>query len=211
MGPIPIPKPISISSPHPLFKYVLSFYHDQQHHSHNNNNLHQPRSQPPLSKRYDAISIPATYGRLSDSPSPGVVVGIILGSVAGFIFLLYLIYLALSSGRRFSSATEMSESVDVGPMRRPPSRRMREVVVEEEIVDSHGRRSGRWVRRGARGGRSDRIVVEESVTSAEDSNIIEVIEEPSSVEGSHMGRPRSGRGGYRRGDPYEISEYGSSR
>ncbi|KAL4895786.1 hypothetical protein BDV59DRAFT_173136 [Aspergillus ambiguus] len=111
-------------SPIPALKFLLSFYHDNHQH------------QTALTKRYDAISIPASYGRLADSPTPGTVAGIMLGSVVGFVFLLYLIFLALGSGRRFSSETEMSESVDVGPVRRPPSRRV--VVEEEEYIDRAG-------------------------------------------------------------------------
>lgn len=202
-------------SPIPTLKYLLSFYHDHDHHTRATQPIHHAAHHVPapttLTKRYDAISIPASYGRLSNSPAPGTVAGIVLGSVIGFVFLLYLIYLALSSGRRFSSETEMSESVDVGPVRRTPSRRVREVV-EEEYIDSAGRRRGRWVRRPQRGPPpGDRIVVEESMTSAsrsEESNVVEVIEEHSSVEGR---RPRNARGGWRRGDPYEISEYESSR
>ncbi|KAE8152000.1 hypothetical protein BDV25DRAFT_151910, partial [Aspergillus avenaceus] len=63
-----------------------------------------PTLLPPL-RGYTTISIPASYGRLASSPSPGTVVGIILGSVLGFIFLLYLVWLGISSGRKFSSET----------------------------------------------------------------------------------------------------------
>ncbi|KAH7160807.1 hypothetical protein EDB81DRAFT_327198 [Dactylonectria macrodidyma] len=44
------------------------------------------------------VPIPSTYGSLNSSPSPGVVVGIVLGSVAGFLLLLYIIYAILHGG-----------------------------------------------------------------------------------------------------------------
>lgn len=151
--------------------------------------------------KYAAISIPASYGRLDSSPAPGTVAGIILGSVCGFIFLLYLIYLGISSGRRFGSApstsvsgtgTEISEARS-SRFRRP--RRRRDDVVEVE----EGRSDG-----------DSRIVVEESMTSrsrSRDPNLVEVIEEEEGRSRSGVGR-KGGRG-YRR-DRYEDSEYGSS-
>lgn len=215
----PIPHPLHDRSPRQLLTFVLSFYHDGPNTDNtlHNNPYHNQTTAPglqsqPLTKRYDAISIPASYGRLDDSPSPGTVTGILLGSVGGFVLILYLLYMVLGPRRMRSSQTEMSESIDVGPMRRPASSRRRVFVEEEEMIG--GGRRGRWVRKGGRP-RDDRVVVEESVTSAshtEDSNVVEVIEEQSSVSGGGGGRrSRSGRGGWRRGDPYEISEYGSSR
>ncbi|KAH8432407.1 uncharacterized protein LDX57_010046 [Aspergillus melleus] len=158
--------------------------------------------------KYAAISIPASYGRLDSSPTPGTVAGIILGSVCGFIFLLYLIYLGLSSGRRFSGT----------PSTIPPS------GTGTEISEAHSGRSSRFRRRrrddiveveeGGRGGTEDgesRIVVEESMTSrSRDDGVVEVIEEEDgrSHRPSRAGTGR--KGGYRR-DRYEDSEYGSSR
>ncbi|KAF5856525.1 hypothetical protein ETB97_007256, partial [Aspergillus alliaceus] len=122
----------------------------------------------PFTPTYNTISIPASYGRLNSSPSPGTIAGIILGSVFGFVFLLYLLYLGLSSGRRFGSETqtEISES-SAGGMRR---RRRGRVVVEEERERPTGR------------GDRDHIVVEESVTSRSEGDVIEVFEESSSVD-----------------------------
>ncbi|KAK0715761.1 hypothetical protein B0H67DRAFT_249920 [Lasiosphaeris hirsuta] len=42
-------------------------------------------------------AIPAFYGSL-DGPSPGTIVGITLGSVAGFILVLWLIYMCINLG-----------------------------------------------------------------------------------------------------------------
>ena len=169
-----------------------------------NNNLTKRLTPIPLGPTYNTISIPASYGRLDTSPSPGTIAGIILGSVFGFIFLLYLLWLGLSSGRRFGSETqtEMASASSAGGMRR---RRGRRIVVEEErpvSAHSHGH------------GHGDHIIVEESVTSApsrSEGDVIEVFEENSSVDrpprrGKHNGG--GGGGGWRRGD-LEGSEFSS--
>ncbi|KAL6230593.1 hypothetical protein BDW75DRAFT_63131 [Aspergillus navahoensis] len=135
---------------------------------------------------HSAISIPSTYGRTSNSPNPGVVVGATLGAVAGFLLLLYLLYLSLTSGRRFSpstiaaTSTTPSEIVDVGfRNRRGP-----------------GPRSGL----GSRRGRGDEIIVEEDLTSqshshghghGDEGGVVEVIEEESVVDPPPSSRYRS--------------------
>ncbi|KAF4513504.1 hypothetical protein G6O67_000768 [Ophiocordyceps sinensis] len=57
--------------------------------------------------------IPATYGSLYDSPPPGTVVAIVIGSVAGFLLLVLLVYAALG----FGPARSESESVGPAPSR----------------------------------------------------------------------------------------------
>ena len=44
------------------------------------------------------VAIPTTYGSLYSSPSPGTIVGIVLGSVGGFLFLLFFLYACLGCG-----------------------------------------------------------------------------------------------------------------
>ncbi|KAL4740456.1 hypothetical protein BDV11DRAFT_185246 [Aspergillus similis] len=131
-----------------------------------------------------AISIPSTYGRTSNPPNPGVVVGATLGAVAGFLLLLYLLYLSLTSGRRFSpstiaaTSTTPSEIVDVGfRNRRGP-----------------GPRSGL----GSRRGRADEVIVEEDLTShshshgyGDEGGVVEVLEEESVVDPPPSSRYRS--------------------
>ena len=47
----------------------------------------------PLGKRQTAVlAIPTTYTGLNSGPPPGTVVGIVLGSVAGFLLLLWVLY-----------------------------------------------------------------------------------------------------------------------
>ncbi|KAE8378415.1 hypothetical protein BDV26DRAFT_261652 [Aspergillus bertholletiae] len=161
-----------------------------------NNKLIKRMSPIPLGPTYATISIPASYGRLDSSPAPGTVAGIILGSVFGFIFLLYLLWLGLSSGRRFGSETqtEMASATSGGVRRR----RGRRIVVEEERPATGGGEA-----HGA--GHGDHIVVEESMTSPSEGDVIEVFEENSSIDRP----PRRGRGGgWRRGD-MEGSEFSS--
>ncbi|KAL4914906.1 hypothetical protein BDW62DRAFT_134813 [Aspergillus aurantiobrunneus] len=131
----------------------------------------------------DAISIPSTYGRTSHPPNPGVIVGATLGAVFGFLLLLYLLYLSLTSGRRFSASTigatstTPSEIVDVGFRNRPRGPGPRrgqyadEVIVEEDLTSRSGSRSRS--RRGGGGG------------------VVEVIEEESVVDPPPSSRFRS--------------------
>ncbi|KAL2820615.1 hypothetical protein BJX63DRAFT_279262 [Aspergillus granulosus] len=126
----------------------------------------------------NTISIPSTYGRQHSSPSPGVVAGAVLGSVAGFLFLLYLLYLALTSGRRFSASTIAGTS-----------------TTPSEIVDV-GIRPRR--RRGRGGGGGGAVIVEESVTATshsglDDGGVVEVIEEESVVDPPPSSRSESRR------------------
>ncbi|KAL4934286.1 uncharacterized protein BDV17DRAFT_4358 [Aspergillus undulatus] len=139
----------------------------------------------------NTISIPSTYGRTQHAANAGVIVGATLGAVAGFLLLLYLLYLTLTSGRRFSASTiagtetgtTPSEIVDVGFRNRPPRGPM-----------------------GSRRGRGSHIVVEESLTSRSRSDgggVVEVIEEESGVDmppsSRSSSRTRSDR--YRRRGP----------
>ncbi|PYI05556.1 hypothetical protein BO78DRAFT_398076 [Aspergillus sclerotiicarbonarius CBS 121057] len=201
----PIPIPLSIRIPNININHLPLLFHPRSHHQPLPNT--KP-SQPPTHLIKRTIFIPATYN--SNGLSPGAVAGVIIGSVLGFIFLLYLILLALGAGRRFSSepstteaGTEtMSEIVVEEEHPRRSSRRRRREVVEEEIIESGGSRRSRRSRRGGgrrRGGRGERIVVEESVTSPDRSDVVEVLEEHSSVEGPERRRSRPGH--YRAVDP----------
>lgn len=54
------------------------------------------------------VPVPSTYGSLGSSPHPGVVAGIVLGSVAGFLLLLWLVYVILHGGRPVVMAADDS-------------------------------------------------------------------------------------------------------
>jgi len=62
------------------------------------------------------VVIPSTYGSLDSSPSPGVVVGIVLGSVAGFLLLLFLLYSALGFGPVVLGRGSADEEIEVSGM-----------------------------------------------------------------------------------------------
>lgn len=175
--------------------------------------LHQ--SSPPsilLSKRQTQIlAIPTTYEGLDSGPQPGTVVGIVLGSVAGFLILLWLLYTCAN--------------VDGFPGFSGWGRR---TVVEEEIIRrrsrsrSHSRSRSRVSRASRtetaevlsvarspvrRETRRETIVVEERRTSRpsppREDDIVEVIEEHSPVR--RPSRRESKRAsGFRTVDPAEF-------
>ena len=179
-----------------------------------------------LQKRYTTISIPSTYGRLQTSPTAGTVVGIILGSVAGFVLLMYVLFLAVNPGgiarggvaAPTSSSISMSMSMDDEEIvevrnRRGSSagRRRRDIIEVEEregFRDSYRRRPV---------SRHDRVVVEESLaTSTTGDDVIEVEEEESTVPSDISPRPprRTRRGGVRHVDPMAYgggSDYSGHR
>ncbi|PLN83787.1 hypothetical protein BDW42DRAFT_59331 [Aspergillus taichungensis] len=167
----------------------------QQQDDNDATHLHKRTSPPqiPLPKNdYLTISIPSTYGRLNTSPAPGTVVGIVLGSIAGFLFLLYLLYLGLGAGRRFGSVTagttatmttmsttSASESVDLGGRGGYYRDRKR----YRRGHGGGGGGGGAWVRRPRRGGGGG---------GGDEGGVVEVEEE---VSPSPAGRYRRGDGG----------------
>jgi hypothetical protein len=66
---------------------------------------------------FDTI-IPTTYGSINSGPSPGTIVGIVLGSVGGFLLLLWLLYTCLNFGTITSSDSSYTESVVVTDRRK---------------------------------------------------------------------------------------------
>merc|ERR1712000_60076 len=61
--------------------------------------------------------IPTTYGNINDGPALGTVVGIVLGSVGGFLLILWLIYTCMQFGS-VSSRSSYTESIVVARERR---------------------------------------------------------------------------------------------
>lgn len=150
-----------------------------------------------LQKRYTTISIPSTYGGLNDHLTAGAVVGIVLGSVAGFVLLMYVLFLAVSPksiarGPPTSASSYTSKDSSVYQGRARSSRQPRR---DERSISAHS------YRRRSRS-RSDRIIVEESQTSGPSRNdVVEVIEDESESEISRPPRRTSRRGGARHIDP----------
>jgi hypothetical protein len=161
-----------------------------------------------LSKRQTQIlAIPTTYEGLNSGPQPGAVVGIVLGSVAGFLLILWLIYTCGNIGDGFSIFGTWG----------------RQTIVEEEIIHrrersrSHSRSHSRAsrtetaevlsVRSPSRTRRETIIVEEERRTTRPapppDDDIVEVIEEHSPVR--RPSRRESKRtSGFRTVDPAEF-------
>ncbi|KIW27931.1 uncharacterized protein PV07_07627 [Cladophialophora immunda] len=99
-----------------------------------------------LTKRQQAIlAIPTTYLGLNSGPKPGTIAAIVLGSVGGFLLIIYLIWAALNYGNVFGFRRGVVEE-EVIRRRRPRSSR-REGTVVEETIEVDRRSSVR--RRGA--------------------------------------------------------------
>jgi hypothetical protein len=132
--------------------------------------------------------IPTTYGSINSGPSPGTVVGIVLGSVGGFLLLLWLIYTCLNFGT-VGSRSSYTESVIIRDRRKSRgstrSRKASETVeIRRERTPVRIVREPSIVRPPPE--RVERVIVEESREtrrerdrSLSDSDEVVVIEEHS--------------------------------
>jgi len=163
------------------------------------------------------VAIPATYSNLS-GPSAGQIVGIVLGSVAGFILLIWLLYTtcgvsvvddSTASGsvvvrprRKSSSAAKSRRHSSVGHRDRVLRAEVREVrregpgvvpvpVVERIVVEEERRERSR---RGSGPSRRSRS----SSASTGDLDEVVVIEDHTPPRRS---KSRRESGGYRNVDP----------
>ncbi|OAP59420.1 hypothetical protein AYL99_06718 [Fonsecaea erecta] len=148
----------------------------------------------PLEKRQTAVlAIPTTYAGLNSGPAPGALVGIVLGSVGGFILILYII-LSLFRLSGWGGGQE---------------------VVAEEVIRHHRRRPSRSTpssRSMSHVGthRPERVLRQQETVTVEEhfdgpsveEDIVEVIEEHS-PERSPPRKP-SRRSGFRTLDPAEF-------
>ncbi|KAL8731293.1 MAG: hypothetical protein Q9166_003517 [cf. Caloplaca sp. 2 TL-2023] len=149
--------------------------------------------------------IPETYAGLNKGPPPGTVVGIVLGSVAGFLLILWLIYTCVNFNAARGVSTYEEETVvrrrsrsprssRRSPSRHVPSRsRSRSEVIE---VSRHRSPPRRETRR-------ETVIMEERSRPPpppveRQDDIVEVIEEHSPVRRSSGSRRVSG---YRTVDP----------
>ncbi|KAF2115375.1 hypothetical protein BDV96DRAFT_77160 [Lophiotrema nucula] len=143
---------------------------------------------------FDGI-IPSYYN--FDGPSPGTVVGIVLGSVAGFLLLCWLLYsltmLSGSGGRAIAG----EEEIVVRRRRGSDSRRSRRSTRTEvrEFSRSPRRREQIIVEERRAPPRTRSVVVEERVRVPGD-DVVEVIEEHDEYRTRRGGGRRSG--GYSR-------------
>jgi len=89
--------------------------------------------------------IPTTYGSINSGPSPGTVVGIVLGSVGGFLLILWLIYTCLTLGG-FGSRSSFEEEVVVHDRRKSRHGSTRSRRVSETVEVRRGPSPVRIVR-----------------------------------------------------------------
>lgn len=165
--------------------------------------------------------IPATYTGLNSGPTPGTVVGIVFGSVAGFLLLLWLIYTCFGLGGAQGSSSIVEEEVirrrSRSPSRRAPSRRSSprrssprrssprrtvaaSTVSESEVVMEEVRRE-RTPPPRRNSSRRETIVVEETIRRAppapREDEFVEVIEEHDEPPPRRSKKPQ----GFRNVDP----------
>ena len=139
--------------------------------------------------------IPATYSGLGSGPTPSTVVGIVFGSVAAFLLVLWLIYTCFGLGGGPQGRSSVVEEEIIRRQSRSPSRRPRSSprrspprsrhvassVSESEVVmeEVHHRDPTPPPRRGS-SRRNETIIVEETTTRRApppQEDYVEVIEE----------------------------------
>ncbi|KAK8152544.1 hypothetical protein BKA80DRAFT_314264 [Phyllosticta citrichinensis] len=156
--------------------------------------------------------IPLVYDDLNSGPTPGAVVGIVLGAVIGFLLVVWLFYTiaAMGGGSRAYAADEEVVVRERRP-RSTRSRRSRRSSRPEIREISRSPRRQRIVVEERRSSvppaprpRSRSVVVEERVMERErrvdGDDIVEVIEETSPAPGRRVSTSRR-NSGYRSVDP----------
>ena len=161
--------------------------------------------------------IPANYAGLDSGPTPGTVVGIVFGSVAGFLLLLWLIYtcFGLGGGQQNRSSVVQEEVIrrhSRSPSRRRSSpRRSPSFRSESEVIEQRSTRTRERTRTPPPPRREmrerDTVIIEETIRHPRtpppppEDDMIEVIEEHDSPP-----RPRRKKdiaSGFRTIDPQE--------
>ncbi|CAK4005442.1 glucose and ribitol dehydrogenase homolog 2-like [Lecanosticta acicola] len=139
------------------------------------------------------IAIPTQYQGIDSGPAPGAVAGIILGSVAGFLLLLWILWI-LSSGSGFIRSTTLQEDVVVrrrsrsrGTTRRSHRTEMasrsprRERVIRQERIVRDNVPPPREPSRIRETVLVDEMRAPPTERRVEGDDIVEVIEEHSSI------------------------------
>jgi hypothetical protein len=177
----------------------------------------------------DPSVIPTTYGNENNSSSPGTIAGIVLGSVAGFLLILWLLRQCANSNNRSSATTTYTDDMAYRDSMRRTSRRnsrssarphSRRVSQSETVEIRRGPSPVRIVREEIRQEQPrrpipvERVVVEERrevrksrdrspSTSRGGSDEVVVIEEPSPPRRSKSKRERRDSG-FRTVDPLSF-------
>jgi hypothetical protein len=150
-----------------------------------------------LIRRQSILPIPATYSGLNSQQQPGTVAGIVIGSVAGFLLILWLIYTCLGQNGQGGEVIQ-TETI----RRRSRSPRRRSVSRSETIeITNPPRRERTPPRREPI--RRETVVVEEMrmpVEREDEDDIVEVIEEHSPTPPPRRARSQRASG-YRNVDP----------
>jgi hypothetical protein len=104
-----------------------------------------------LKRQTQILAIPTTYAGLNQGPAPGTVAGIVIGSVAGFLLILWLLYTCFNMGgfpggrggevveeeivrhrsRSPRRSRSRSETIEITKSRSPPRQQRERIVVEE--------------------------------------------------------------------------------
>ena len=159
--------------------------------------------------------IPANYDGLGQGPSPGEVVGIVFGSVAGLLLVLWLIYTCFSMGNLAPASSVVEEDITISrrrsrsPRRHSVSSHSRSEIIEVSRQRSRSKSRSRSPVRSppTRGGsRRETVIIEETRRQSRappppvQDEFVEVIEEPSPPPSKS--RRSSGRqSGFRTIDP----------
>ncbi|KAI9852088.1 MAG: hypothetical protein M1838_001885 [Thelocarpon superellum] len=152
-------------------------------------------------RRQTIVAIPSTYGDQNNSTPPGTVAGIVLGSVAGTVFVIWLFYLCLNPWGGRDSVTD--EEVVVRARRGSRSSRRAETIEVSRSSSSSSRSRSRPRRSPVRETRTERIIVEERRSAPvveRDDDIVEVIEERDTPRRKRSNRNRV-ESGFRTVDP----------
>jgi hypothetical protein len=167
--------------------------------------LDAPRSQP-VAKRQQLViqGIIPTYYNL-DGPAPGTVAGIVLGSVAGFLLIVWLLYTLFNGqgngfgGARATTAMAGQEEIIVRRPRRNSHGARRSTAsrrTEVREVSRSPRRSGgrsQIIVEERRGPPRPRSIIVEERHRVPNDDVVEVIEEHE----DYRERRGNRRGGYR--------------
>ncbi|PQE20209.1 hypothetical protein CJF30_00001503 [Rutstroemia sp. NJR-2017a BBW] len=153
----------------------------------------------------DPSVIPTTYGNENNSSSPGTIAGIVIGSVAGFLLILWLLRQCANSNNRSSATTTYADEMAYRDSMRRSSRRNSRSSETVEI--RRGASPVRIVREEIRQEQPrrpipvERVVVEERSRGGSDEVV--VIEEPSPPRRSKSKRERRDSG-FRTVDPLSF-------
>jgi hypothetical protein len=179
------------------------------------------------------LVIPTQYQGLNSGPAPGAVVGIILGSVGAFLFILWLLWILSNGSPLIVGGAYVGEEVEVVSRRSrrsitpppPKSRRASRAATEKTAARSPRRdriiRTERIVRerdeyppslgspppRDRSRIRETIIVEPPTVRRVPGDDIVEVIEEHSDLSLPPPRRARSGRGSVYRSVQQESEFY----